>query len=43
MRHLDKPILFLATANAERSRDFYQRVLGLDFGNYSGRFDLNAA
>ena len=31
MRHLDKPILFLATANAERSRDFYQRVLGLDF------------
>ena len=31
MRHLDKPILFLATANVERSRDFYQRVLGLDF------------
>ena len=31
MNHLDKPILFLATANAERSRDFYQRVLGLDF------------
>jgi catechol 2,3-dioxygenase-like lactoylglutathione lyase family enzyme len=31
MNHLDKPILFLATANAERSRDFYQRVLGLEF------------
>jgi catechol 2,3-dioxygenase-like lactoylglutathione lyase family enzyme len=31
MSHLDKPILFLATANAERSRDFYQRVLGLEF------------
>ena len=31
MSHLDKPILFLATANAERSRDFYQRVLGLNF------------
>ena len=30
MSHLDKPILFLATANAARSRDFYQRVLGLD-------------
>ncbi len=31
MSPLDKPILFLATANAERSRDFYQRVLGLEF------------
>jgi catechol 2,3-dioxygenase-like lactoylglutathione lyase family enzyme len=31
MTHLDKPILFLATANAERSRDFYERVLGLAF------------
>lgn len=31
MNPLDKPILFLATTNAERSRDFYQRVLGLDF------------
>jgi catechol 2,3-dioxygenase-like lactoylglutathione lyase family enzyme len=31
MRHLDKPILFLATANAERSRAFYERVLGLEF------------
>jgi catechol 2,3-dioxygenase-like lactoylglutathione lyase family enzyme len=31
MNHLDKPILFLATANAERSRAFYQGVLGLDF------------
>ncbi len=31
MNPLDKPILFLATANAEQSRDFYQRVLGLEF------------
>jgi catechol 2,3-dioxygenase-like lactoylglutathione lyase family enzyme len=31
MRYLDKPILFLATANAERSRAFYERVLGLEF------------
>jgi catechol 2,3-dioxygenase-like lactoylglutathione lyase family enzyme len=31
MSDLDKPILFLATANAERSQAFYQRVLGLDF------------
>lgn len=31
MTSLDKPILFLATANAERSRAFYERVLGLDF------------
>jgi len=29
MTHLDKPILFLATTNAERSRAFYERVLGL--------------
>jgi catechol 2,3-dioxygenase-like lactoylglutathione lyase family enzyme len=28
---LDNPILFLATANAARSRDFYERVLGLAF------------
>jgi|SRR5580704_8670288 catechol 2,3-dioxygenase-like lactoylglutathione lyase family enzyme len=31
MSQLDRPILFLATANAERSRNFYQQVLGLDF------------
>jgi catechol 2,3-dioxygenase-like lactoylglutathione lyase family enzyme len=31
MTYLDKPILFLATANAERSREFYERVLGLAF------------
>jgi catechol 2,3-dioxygenase-like lactoylglutathione lyase family enzyme len=31
MKHLDKPILFLATANAKRSRDFYERVLALEF------------
>jgi catechol 2,3-dioxygenase-like lactoylglutathione lyase family enzyme len=31
MTHLDKPILFLATMNAERSRSFYERVLGLEF------------
>jgi catechol 2,3-dioxygenase-like lactoylglutathione lyase family enzyme len=31
MKHLDKPILFLATANAERSREFYERMLGLAF------------
>lgn len=31
MTHLDKPILFLATANAARSREFYERVLGLAF------------
>ena len=29
MTHLDDPVLFLATANAERSRAFYRRVLGL--------------
>ena len=28
---LDNPVLFLATANAERSRAFYERVLGLPF------------
>jgi catechol 2,3-dioxygenase-like lactoylglutathione lyase family enzyme len=28
---LENPILFLATANAERSRAFYERVLGLTF------------
>ena len=31
MLHLDKPILFLATANANQSRAFYERVLGLTF------------
>ena len=31
MTHLDKPILFLATTNAQRARTFYQRVLGLRF------------
>jgi catechol 2,3-dioxygenase-like lactoylglutathione lyase family enzyme len=31
MMQLDKPMLFLATANAERSRAFYERVLGLTF------------
>jgi catechol 2,3-dioxygenase-like lactoylglutathione lyase family enzyme len=31
MTKLDNPILFLATANAERSRAFYERVLGLVF------------
>jgi catechol 2,3-dioxygenase-like lactoylglutathione lyase family enzyme len=31
MSELDKPILFLATANAEQSRAFYERVLGLAF------------
>jgi catechol 2,3-dioxygenase-like lactoylglutathione lyase family enzyme len=31
MKYLDKPILFLATANADRSRAFYERVLGLEF------------
>jgi catechol 2,3-dioxygenase-like lactoylglutathione lyase family enzyme len=28
---LDNPVLFLATANAERARRFYERVLGLTF------------
>ncbi len=31
MTRLDNPVLFLATANAERSRAFYERVLGLAF------------
>jgi len=31
MTPLNRPILFLATANAERSREFYERVLGLAF------------
>src|SRR4051812_41019533 len=28
---LDQPILFLATADAGRSRTFYERMLGLEF------------
>jgi catechol 2,3-dioxygenase-like lactoylglutathione lyase family enzyme len=31
MSHLDNPIFFLATANSERSREFYERTLGLAF------------
>lgn len=31
MTHLDDPILFLATANPEQSRAFYERVLGFAF------------
>jgi catechol 2,3-dioxygenase-like lactoylglutathione lyase family enzyme len=31
MTRLDKPVLFLATANAERARAFYELVLGLAF------------
>jgi len=31
MTHLEKPILFLATANAKKSRAFYEGVLGLTF------------
>ena len=31
MTHLEKPILFLATANANKSRAFYEDVLGLTF------------
>ena len=31
MTTLDKPVLFLATGNAERSRAFYEGVLGLQF------------
>ena len=31
MSELDKPILFLATANAKQSRAFYEGVLGLEF------------
>ena len=29
--HLNNPILFLATVDVERSRAFYERVLGLTF------------
>jgi catechol 2,3-dioxygenase-like lactoylglutathione lyase family enzyme len=31
MTQLNKPVLFLATANAVRSRAFYEQVLGLTF------------
>jgi catechol 2,3-dioxygenase-like lactoylglutathione lyase family enzyme len=31
MKHLDDPIVFLATANAEQSRTFYEELLGLEF------------
>lgn len=31
MTHLDNPVVFLATASAERSRAFYERMLGLAF------------
>ena len=31
MTHLDNPVLFLATANAERARAFYESALGLAF------------
>lgn len=31
MTPLNNPVLFLATANAERSRAFYERMLGLTF------------
>jgi catechol 2,3-dioxygenase-like lactoylglutathione lyase family enzyme len=31
VKSLDRPILFLATANAGPSRAFYERVLGLEF------------
>jgi catechol 2,3-dioxygenase-like lactoylglutathione lyase family enzyme len=31
MTHLDKPIFFLATANAKRARAFYEQVLELAF------------
>ncbi len=31
MTPLANPVLFLATANAERARAFYERVLGLTF------------
>ena len=31
MTRLENPVVFLATANAERSRTFYERVLGLAF------------
>jgi catechol 2,3-dioxygenase-like lactoylglutathione lyase family enzyme len=31
MAKLNNAVLFLATANAERSREFYERVIGLEF------------
>lgn len=31
MTQLDNPVIFLATANAERSRAFYEGTLGLTF------------
>jgi catechol 2,3-dioxygenase-like lactoylglutathione lyase family enzyme len=31
MTHLDNAVVFLATENAERSRAFYERMLGLTF------------
>src|SRR5436190_17538926 len=31
MTRLDNPVLFLATANAEQARAFYERVLGFAF------------
>ena len=31
MTHLDKPVLFVATAKVKSSRAFYERVLGLAF------------
>ena len=31
MKPLDEPVLFLATADADRSRAFYEKVLGLSF------------
>jgi catechol 2,3-dioxygenase-like lactoylglutathione lyase family enzyme len=31
MKHLHDPVLFLATANPERSRAFYEGLLGLEF------------
>ena len=31
MKLLDQPMLFVATANAEKSRRFYEKVLGLEF------------
>lgn len=31
MKHLDKPVLFVATARVERSRAFYEGLLGLAF------------
>jgi catechol 2,3-dioxygenase-like lactoylglutathione lyase family enzyme len=31
MIHLDNPVLFLATADAKRSRTFYEQALGLTF------------